>query len=103
MVKTFVRDSCGGGVFKDVNKRRQAPQQTKKDKIMKKTLLLAVAAAREHRRHERLVGDLLEQPPLRLGEPRVGGELLAAQREQLVEPLQRADRLVDLGPLLHDS
>jgi endo-alpha-1,4-polygalactosaminidase (GH114 family) len=40
-----VRDSNGGGVFKGVNKQRQQPQQTKKDKTMKKTILLAVAAA----------------------------------------------------------
>ena len=42
--KTFVRDSRGGGVFKNVNKQRQQPQ-TKKENIMKKTILLAVAAA----------------------------------------------------------
>jgi len=39
-----VRDSFGSGVFKDVNKQRQQPQ-TKKEDIMKKTILLAVAAA----------------------------------------------------------
>jgi len=39
-----MRDSPGSGVFKDVIKQRQQPQ-TKKDNIMKKTILLAVAAA----------------------------------------------------------
>lgn len=39
-----MRDSSDGGVFKGVNKQRQQPQ-TKKENIMKKTTLLAVAAA----------------------------------------------------------
>jgi hypothetical protein len=39
-----VRDSVQRGVFKDVNSG-STPQQTKKDKTMKKTLLLAVAVA----------------------------------------------------------
>lgn len=38
-----MRDSFGSGVFKDVNEQRQQPQ-TKKENIMKKTILLAVAA-----------------------------------------------------------
>lgn len=40
-----MRDSRGVGVIKDVNEQRQQPQQTKKDNIMKKTILLAIATA----------------------------------------------------------
>ena len=39
-----MRDSRGVGVIKDVDKQRQQPQ-TKKDKTMKKTILLAIATA----------------------------------------------------------
>ena len=38
-----MRDFFGSGVIKDVNEQRQQPH-TKKDKTMKKTILLAVAA-----------------------------------------------------------
>ena len=56
--KTFLRDFPGIGVFKDVNEQRQQPQ-TKKDKTMKKTILLAVAA----------VGALTFATSMQAGEP----------------------------------
>src|SRR6185437_7942569 len=40
-----LRDFVWGGVFKDVNKQRPEAATTKKDKVMKKTILLAVAVA----------------------------------------------------------
>jgi hypothetical protein len=40
-----LRDSGSCGVFKDVNKPRHEAATTKKDKTMKKTILLAVAVA----------------------------------------------------------
>lgn len=58
VVKLFVRDSSGVGVFKDVNEQRQQPQ-TKKENIMKKTILLAVAA----------VGALTFAASVQAGEP----------------------------------
>ena len=53
-----MRDSSGSGVFKDVDKQRQQPQ-TKKENIMKKTILLAVAA----------VGALTFAASVQAGEP----------------------------------
>ena len=44
-----------------------------------------------------LLRDLLEQAPLRLADTHLGGELAAAQVEELGELLESADRLVDLG------
>jgi hypothetical protein len=52
----------------------------------------AVASAREERRHERLVRDLLEQPPLGGGEVGLGGQLAAAQGEDVGETLEGGDR-----------
>jgi hypothetical protein len=40
-----LRDSFACGVFKDVSQQRQNAATTKKDKVMKKTILLAVAVA----------------------------------------------------------
>jgi hypothetical protein len=42
-LQIILRDSVSCGVFKDVNKQRHEAATTKKDKIMKKTILIAVA------------------------------------------------------------
>jgi hypothetical protein len=44
-LQIILRDSVPGGVFKDVNIQRHEAATTKKNKIMKKTILLAVAVA----------------------------------------------------------
>jgi len=44
-LQIILRDSVSCGVFKDVNKQRHEAATTKKDKAMKKTILLAVAVA----------------------------------------------------------
>jgi hypothetical protein len=42
-LQIILRDFVSCGVFKDVNKQRHKAATTKKDKIMKKTILVAVA------------------------------------------------------------
>jgi enoyl-CoA hydratase/carnithine racemase len=55
----------------------------------------AVTAAGEQGRHEVLVGDLLEDPPLSVGEPRLACELAPPLEKELREPLKCGDGRVD--------